>query len=1102
MARLTFLHLSDLHIGDKLQKGLISQTKKVLFEDLTYILSKLQALDVVFFTGDFVQKGTKKEFDLFEIFLEELWGTFHKAGHNPFLLCVPGNHDLERETNSHDPIQKIFTDWLSHDIKDTYFWEKDNEYQNFVLKRFNAYDEWYQNTKIKKPENIVFGYLPGDFYTTLNIYDKNWGVVGLNSSFLQLSSGDMQKKIGIYNQQIHYLFEEKYMEWFSKQDLSILMTHHSPDWFESKSLNEFNQEIYVNESFIDHLCGHMHEPFSITSSQNGFPQKRFFITPSLFGIENYGDGVSNKRTHGYTAGYYEIEDGVITKTIFPRISIQTKSGTLKISQNEEFNIEKDSSSLKEVLKGSFSKETDTVIEEESKSFFDIEKKAGNLFAQRTYADECLARTIYKEVYSHIKIRLQEKNLVLNNLNKNKYCWISTEFGLGEDEFIGSLLNNASINPGNCFSINCDDISSIDQLTNTFNKIFSLNITKFFDIINTLDRPLLVFNNLSEELVQNPYNLKNFIETIFDFSSNLKIIIVSEVKPDKRFFESVELLPLDIPAVKQYIEFSQDINSTFTFLEFEKIHRISSGIPFYIDKIIEQLLFRPLSDLGDMEFDISSNGNADNILPKTLIGEINSLRVDDSKLGSRRFMLLSVLSLLHNGETFERIRKIDPTKPFHFDDIAYLLKNKIIETVQVNSIFEDKNTDSELVKIIKIPRIIRDYVSSLLTDEVKVDIYKMTCNLYLGSNWRNSIKLIQPKSVELDLIIYQNLQIAIRFILLNGITTNNEIEVTRMTHVAMALIEYFSDRGAYKDSISLAEEILLIIKEVDFDGFESIRVYLMKSLGENLRMTSFHDKSISILTSICDDDSNSLSKKDRNNIRLSISYAYDTLGQESEAIKYANLVKYNEQNKNSHIYLAAESVIAGFIKDKSQKISKLNAIKLKAIKFGYGVLKTNIILEICEVVKDDTQSKQLDKIIQEAKNDTYNKVRALILKAEIVLNTKNVNDITNNDLFGLHIAYSYTFYQRLQSLLNKCHKLAWQYWSLQKRFDHLLNLFRYSSFMWRLCGKIEEEKKYIDELHTNPEFIEWFKLYKNDTNGIYYEQRIFALYSNVNNMVLE
>jgi len=151
MVNISFLHLSDLHIGDKKQKGLISLTKKILFDDIDFILSKITSLDVVFFAGDLVQKGTKAEFKLLEDFLIELWKLFETHNQNPYLLCVPGNHDLERIDDQNNPTQKVMTNWLNEDIKDDYFWKSPNTYLDFVNERFKNYVDWYKNTSIKKP---------------------------------------------------------------------------------------------------------------------------------------------------------------------------------------------------------------------------------------------------------------------------------------------------------------------------------------------------------------------------------------------------------------------------------------------------------------------------------------------------------------------------------------------------------------------------------------------------------------------------------------------------------------------------------------------------------------------------------------------------------------------------------------------------------------------------------------------------------------------------------------------------------------------------------------------------------------------------------------
>ena len=97
----------------------------------------------------------------------------------------------------------------------------------------------------------------------------------------------------------------------------------------------------------------------------------------------------------------------------------------------------------------------------------------------------------------------------------------------------------------------------------------------------------------------------------------------------------------------------------------------------------------------MEFESSSNYDTNDFLPISIRNIINELRSNQDKQGNRRFSLLAIISLSHNGETFERIKRFDPTKPFYPDDISYLLKNKLVETIQVNSIFGNKQKIARL-----------------------------------------------------------------------------------------------------------------------------------------------------------------------------------------------------------------------------------------------------------------------------------------------------------------------------------------------------------------------------------------------------------------------
>jgi len=1085
MGNIKFLHLTDLHLGDKYQKGLFSQAKKIIFDDIEYLIKKMEGLDIVFFSGDFVQRGSKAEFEMFEGFLKELWDMFARNGQTPTLFHVPGNHDVERVEDENNPVHKIMLNWTEENLKNEYFWTSPNDYHEFIQKRFLNYSQWAENTSI--PTQITkTGFIAGDFYSTIRINDVNVGVVGLNSTFLQLSGGDFKKKLGIYNKQISYMFNDAYFDWLHKQDLVILMTHQAPDWYEESSANEYLNEIYAQGCFAEHICGHMHEPSFESTSINGFPARQIFLSPSLFGLEYVGENKKLNRIHGYTGGIYHVNGKTISKTIWPRISVSTKFG-LKITQNEEFNLDKDSASMNVILKDSkneATKDVDLIIEK-------LENDGRDLFSQIKPLDKGLNRTFYNLSNRHDAIRDIERTECCNHLKQNRLSWVTTGFGLAHEEFIGSCLSESNVNHNNCFTIDCDGVESINQLTEKFRVTFSKNITQFFDIVSSLDRPLLVFTNFSTVLERDPVELKEYLQTIFDFSPTLKVLIVSDVEPQSTLFPYIQLTPLDIHSLMQYVKAIKEIQIDFSFLEYEKILRISSGIPTYIDEIANQLEFRPLSDLGDLEFDQRNNDLEDIGISKVLMDEIDGLKTDTSKSGRRKFSALCVLSLLHNGETFDRIKRFDQSAPFYPDDIKFLLDNKLAEAIRISSIFDNSNKDSEVLRVIKIPRIVRDYITQTLPVEEKVDVYKKVCDIYLGTNWRQRIKLIQPKEAELELIVHQNLQIALRFLMLNSVETQNEIEMTRIVRISIELAEYFSDRGAYKEAIFLSEEILKLVKDANFTDLEKSRTSLSKKLGENLRMSGTDDRGLNILKAISEDENNSLGKDERNHIRLTLAVGYKDKDK-NQALEYAEQVKRNEKDRESSDYLTAEWVTVHYIENEDERKRKLNALKNKSDKLGYSTLHANIILGLNNGSTDDTQLKQIDKVIINSKGDTYTKVRALLAKANIVLNSKKADEITNEDLLGLNISYSYSFYQRLSTLLSKCHVLAWNFWLHKKAFDQLLNIFRYSSFVWRLCGETDFEKIFLKELNDNKEFNQWFVNYKNTLNGNYYEQRLAAI----------
>ena len=224
MKEISYIHFSDLHIGQRWATQYLSNAKDIVIDDLKFICNKLGAVDVVLFTGDVVQSGSENEYDMFFEWFEDIKKCLECDGNTPYYLFVPGNHDLARSVDVDNSTHKILkNNWLTDDqLRDTLIWDKTKEYNQYCFKRLEAYSKFlarfYKENKL--PSVYREGLIPGDFYAEVEIGDALLGVVGLNSSFLQIDGSDYRKKLGIYHKQISGIFgNDDYIKILRKNDI-------------------------------------------------------------------------------------------------------------------------------------------------------------------------------------------------------------------------------------------------------------------------------------------------------------------------------------------------------------------------------------------------------------------------------------------------------------------------------------------------------------------------------------------------------------------------------------------------------------------------------------------------------------------------------------------------------------------------------------------------------------------------------------------------------------------------------------------------------------------------------------------------------------------
>jgi hypothetical protein len=344
MTTFNWLHLTDLHLGAETHYRLWPNVEEDLFEDLEFVVRKVGSLDLVVFTGDLAYRGSSEEFDLVTLQLERLWDKFNELDFEPKLLAVPGNHDLVRPDDAADPaLITLLRLWEEREVQEPFWNNADSGQRRVVDEAFANYMEWWHNVSVPKPTIYTRGILPGDFAATLEKDGLKLGILGLNTSFLQLTDGDFKGKLALDVLQFHEACSGHGPDWVKKHDANLLLTHHhSPDWLTEKAKEQLDGEIYRERRFAVHLFGHLHEPDLRSVAVGGADAHRRLQGCSLFAIEGWGEHKQEPRIHGYSVGQLRINGDIADLRICPRRAVRRQGGW-NIERDTSFTLPKDES---------------------------------------------------------------------------------------------------------------------------------------------------------------------------------------------------------------------------------------------------------------------------------------------------------------------------------------------------------------------------------------------------------------------------------------------------------------------------------------------------------------------------------------------------------------------------------------------------------------------------------------------------------------------------------------------------------------------------------------------------------------------------------------
>jgi hypothetical protein len=243
-------------------------------------------------------------------------------GSRPVLFSVPGNHDLTRP-NLKAATRVLTQLWHERDLQEE-FWETEScEYRTLVKDVFKEYLDWSDNCGFR--HSCQPGILPGDFSATMAVDGFKFGIAGLNSTFLQLTEGDYQKKLALDSRQLHKVCNGDLPAWVDSHHVCFLLTHQGPEWLNEHSQETSYAEIHSADQFALHLYGHMHEHQGQSIGRIGGSSRRTCQGCSLFGMEYFGKDQKEERRHGYSIGQIEVEGSAGKLRIWPRAAVKSQT---------------------------------------------------------------------------------------------------------------------------------------------------------------------------------------------------------------------------------------------------------------------------------------------------------------------------------------------------------------------------------------------------------------------------------------------------------------------------------------------------------------------------------------------------------------------------------------------------------------------------------------------------------------------------------------------------------------------------------------------------------------------------------------------------------
>jgi predicted MPP superfamily phosphohydrolase/tetratricopeptide (TPR) repeat protein len=1074
MKTITWLHVTDLHVGQD-AGWLWPNMRQKVFDDLEKLAEQTGPVDLVFFTGDIVQGGEQSEFDHAEKELANLRKLFARLGSSPRILFVPGNHDLKRP-DSNSAYAMASHSWESHTKIVDEFWSNDKFWlRKAVKKSFRNYESWVQKSGDTDP-SLVKGILPGDFSAKLDIRGIRVGVLGLNTTYLQVDKGDYTAKLDVDLRQVNVLTGSDPKGWRDGLDIAVLLTHQPPSWLRPQGRIVL-KELLASVSIHSHFCGHLHTPNVRDLSEFGGPVQRLRQGVSLFGLDRCENNPRGR--FGYAVGQWLFSPDGPQEFYWPRVNTPGLDGINRISADTQMAVDvmgRICSPLdwQERTGGISSAIVSEPTAESRLQIVSVNKPPDELDVRAKLKGVPRYAPVLKK--EHLAIRREERDLACQLLNEKTPLWLVADWRSGADGFLATLIPcilKASNAWPDCFRLHCGQVKDTDDLLAQAESQLGLSFQEFAAAVAVLPRALLILEDLPAHLLEGTAmsSFQSKIASIFDFGEELRLVFVVRKAPAGiPRNHIVSLVPLDPEAVKEYL-----LNHELARLEIisalnvERIHDWSGGLPAHLDRLLENI---PHVSLGAILNDEAEppNSAVNEPPPESLKRAVQTLEESDDLVESRALELLKVLTILKDGETLDSIKRFDK-KPFRINHVRVLISKHLLEEVPISETIGNllkgrgrATIGNEPPKFLKVPRQVRDYVNMILTDDERTEIEKASMPLLFGNDWwKNKIRYRASL-----MRVYQhsalqgpgNEHVIVRRLLERAMARGQGSHVKKYAQVALGYCHRLHGHDRFRDALIAASSLTEV-----FRGSSFVKEFLeaCSMQAKCLRMIGHYEEAVSLFEEALDCVCPELGHDFTGSLHLGVAQCYRLIPERRTEAKAAAERCLDFVDKESEDGFQARALIAQLELQGLALKEKLEGLEAGARGKKHSTTANNIAIVLANESSNPSESlRWLNKVLLTGQ-DFYNRVRAIVEKIAIVGERVSVRELVSSDVDLLQSAYAYAYSQRIGNLMERCHKVLWGLFVRGGLYAPLVRMFRFSSFVWRLRDKSKLEEQYIYEL---------------------------------------